>query len=56
VSQKDFGRAVQSELSSGQTAEKQTEIMGREFSLGVKNTDGPFVYQNFRETWHTFLE
>lgn len=52
MSQKDFGRAVQSELSSGETAEKQTGIMRREFFLGVKNTDGPFVYQNFGGTWH----
>jgi hypothetical protein len=52
VSQKVFGRAVQSESSSGQTAEKQTGIMTREISLGVKNTDVPFVYRNFGRTWH----
>ena len=29
--------------------------MRREFSLGVKNKDGPFVYRNFGGTWHIFL-
>ena len=52
---KAFGRAVQSEPSSGQTAEKQKGIMRREFSLGVKNRDGPFVYRNFGGNWHIFF-
>ena len=52
--QKVFGRAVQSEPSSGQSR-KQTGIMRREFSLRVKNRDGPFVYWNFGGTWYIFF-
>jgi len=34
---------------------KKIGIMRREFSLGVKNTDGPFVYRNFGGTWPIFF-
>ena len=29
--------------------------MRRKFSLGVKNTDGPFVYRNFGGIWHIYF-